>query len=285
MNTRRDGGAGACPPKQRLRLHGRCRRDAATRSALPTSLLLVQTSSRRPAARPALGGFRSACVSSHAGDTGRRCWSGRSSTATSTDVTRRPPSRRSRSTLCALPARKGGPPASGLTGASGHQGGSGRGRSLACGGALAQRRRFARLRRRRRAITRRKQANDKQRSCEAAAVCASDWTVFGNAERGGRSGGASRFDRTTPSSPASPLCLDRRRSRRQPHALPRDCARRTNRTSGRAATTAIAGPVLSSAAQGHIGRGDVGCADVRWGAGQRGCNVALVAHWGCILPA
>jgi hypothetical protein len=53
------------------------RRDGATRSALPTSLLVVQTSSRRPAARPALGGFRSACVSSHAGDAGRGCWSGR----------------------------------------------------------------------------------------------------------------------------------------------------------------------------------------------------------------
>ena len=55
----------------------RPRRDAATRSALPTSLLAVQTSSRRPAARMALGGFRSAWVTSHAGDTRRRCWSGR----------------------------------------------------------------------------------------------------------------------------------------------------------------------------------------------------------------
>ena len=35
------------------------------------------TSSRRPTARPALGGFRSACVTTHAGDTRRRCWSGR----------------------------------------------------------------------------------------------------------------------------------------------------------------------------------------------------------------
>ena len=42
-----------------------------------TSLELVETSSRWPAARPALGGFRSACVTSHAGDTRRRCWSGR----------------------------------------------------------------------------------------------------------------------------------------------------------------------------------------------------------------
>ena len=55
----------------------RNRRDAATRSALPTSLLVVQTSSRRLAAWPALGGFRSACVTSQAGDTRRRCWSGR----------------------------------------------------------------------------------------------------------------------------------------------------------------------------------------------------------------
>jgi hypothetical protein len=69
------GGTPARPSKQQPRRHGRCRRDAATRSALPTSLLLVQTSSREPAARRALGGFRSACVSSHAGDAGRRCWS------------------------------------------------------------------------------------------------------------------------------------------------------------------------------------------------------------------
>ena len=58
------------------------RRDAATRSALPTSLLPVQSSSRRPAARPALGGFRSACVTSHAGDTRRRCCSGRQARVT-----------------------------------------------------------------------------------------------------------------------------------------------------------------------------------------------------------
>ena len=58
----------------------RFRRDAATRSEVPTSLLLVQSSNRRPIARPAVGGFRSACVSSHATDTRRRCWSGRVAT-------------------------------------------------------------------------------------------------------------------------------------------------------------------------------------------------------------
>ena len=72
----RDNAAASGAERSRLR-HGCLRRDAATRSALPTSLLLVQTSSRRPAARSAFGGFRSACVSSHAGDAGRRCWSGR----------------------------------------------------------------------------------------------------------------------------------------------------------------------------------------------------------------
>ena len=41
------------------------------------SLLLVQSSSRRSAARSALGGFRSPWVSSHTGDTRRRCWSER----------------------------------------------------------------------------------------------------------------------------------------------------------------------------------------------------------------
>jgi hypothetical protein len=51
-------------------------RNASTR---PTTVevLLVQTSSRRPAARTALGAFRSACVTSHACDTRRRRWSGR----------------------------------------------------------------------------------------------------------------------------------------------------------------------------------------------------------------
>ena len=50
---------------------------AATGSATKTWPELVETSSRRPTARPALGGFRSACVTSHAGDTRRRCWFGR----------------------------------------------------------------------------------------------------------------------------------------------------------------------------------------------------------------
>jgi hypothetical protein len=39
--------------------------------------LFVQSSSRRPMVCSALGGFRSAWVSSHAGDARRRCWSGR----------------------------------------------------------------------------------------------------------------------------------------------------------------------------------------------------------------
>jgi hypothetical protein len=42
-----------------------------------TCSLLVQSSSRRQMACSALGGFRSAWVSSHAGDARRRCWSGR----------------------------------------------------------------------------------------------------------------------------------------------------------------------------------------------------------------
>jgi len=87
-----------CGAKQSCRRPGPNRRDAATRSALTTSLLLVQTSSRRPAARPALGGFPSAWVTSHARDTRRRRWSGTFSTVMSSDATRRPPSRRSRST-------------------------------------------------------------------------------------------------------------------------------------------------------------------------------------------
>jgi hypothetical protein len=74
------------------------RTKAATGSATKTWPESVKTSSRRPAAWPALGAFRSACVTSHAGDTRRRCWSGRSSTATSSDATRRPPSWASRST-------------------------------------------------------------------------------------------------------------------------------------------------------------------------------------------
>ena len=55
----------------------RSRTKAATRSSSKTWPELVQSSSRRPTARPALGDFRSACVSSHAGDGRRRCWSGR----------------------------------------------------------------------------------------------------------------------------------------------------------------------------------------------------------------
>jgi hypothetical protein len=55
---------------------------AATGSATKTWPELVETSSRRAAARPALGGFRSACVTSHAGDTRRRCWSGREGAVT-----------------------------------------------------------------------------------------------------------------------------------------------------------------------------------------------------------
>ena len=50
---------------------------AATGSATKTWPELVETSSRRPTARPALGGFRSAWVTRHAGDTRLRCWSGR----------------------------------------------------------------------------------------------------------------------------------------------------------------------------------------------------------------
>ena len=87
-NARANAGSRGC----------RQRTKAATGSATKTWPESVETSSRRPAAWPALGGFRSACVTSHAGDTRRRCWSGRSSTATSSDVTRRPPSWASRST-------------------------------------------------------------------------------------------------------------------------------------------------------------------------------------------
>ena len=87
-NARANAGSRGC----------RQRTKAATGSATKTWPELVETSGRRPAAWPALGGFRSACVTSHAGDTRRRCWSGRSSTATSSDVTRRPPSWASRST-------------------------------------------------------------------------------------------------------------------------------------------------------------------------------------------
>ena len=54
---------------------GGCRKrtQAATGSAAKTWPEFVETSSRRPAARPALGGFPSAWVTSHAGDTRRRC--------------------------------------------------------------------------------------------------------------------------------------------------------------------------------------------------------------------
>ena len=78
-------GAAAPPAKGPPSRDDRFRRDASTRPTTARSLLLVQTSSRRPAARPALGGFRSACVSSHAGDTRRRCWSGRNPLLPRTD--------------------------------------------------------------------------------------------------------------------------------------------------------------------------------------------------------
>jgi hypothetical protein len=62
------------PPSRRDCL----RRRAATRFAACTWPELVQSSSRRPTVRPVLGGFRSACVSSHAGPIAKRERDGRS---------------------------------------------------------------------------------------------------------------------------------------------------------------------------------------------------------------
>ena len=63
VSLRRDRATSVTAPGVMQRRDPRCRRHCSW--------------CKRAAARPALRGFRSACVSSHAGDTRPRCWSGR----------------------------------------------------------------------------------------------------------------------------------------------------------------------------------------------------------------